>query len=309
MDFIEIAKNVFRTEIKGLEAVNERLGAEFCDAVDAISSAKGRVIVCGMGKSGLIGKKISATLASTGTQSYFMHPGEAFHGDLGMVNPDDVFIGISYSGETDELLKLLPFLKSNGNNLIAITGNQSSTLAKFSTVHLCVKVSAEACPLQLAPTASTTATLAMGDALAVSLMQKKGFKENDFAAFHPGGSLGRRLLSSVRDEMQVDNLPFVSTTSDIVDVISAISGSGLGIAIVKLAGGDYGLITDGDIRRALERYGSKITSVVASDIVSVNPLSIDANASISAAWDLLDESHVSCLLVFENELFLGIYKR
>jgi arabinose-5-phosphate isomerase len=309
MSHIEVAKNVFRTEIQGLNAVLDDLGFEFTEAVETILSTRGRVIVCGMGKSGIIGKKISATFASTGTQSYFIHPGEAFHGDLGMVDPEDIFIGISYSGETDELLKLLPFLKKNGNKFVAITGNAESTLAKFATVHLCVRVPEEACPLQLAPTASTTATLVMGDALAVALMQKKEFTDSDFAVFHPGGSLGRRLLSTVSDEMRTENLPVVETHTKFADVVSAITIGGLGFAIVELDEKRLGVITDGDLRRVFEKHSNRITHVAAEEMASMDPICIDASASLAEAWEKLDKYRVSALLVFGEGRFRGVYKR
>ena len=192
MDYIEIAKGVFAIEAQAISQLADRLDNSFAEAVKQILTSRGRVIICGMGKSGIIGKKIAATLASTGTPSFFMHPGEAYHGDLGMVTPDDVFVAISNSGETDEVVKLIPFLRSNGNYLIALTGNALSTLAKAAHSHLDVGVQEEACPLQLAPTSSTTATLAMGDALAVTLMKARDFKPENFARLHPGGSLGRR---------------------------------------------------------------------------------------------------------------------
>ncbi|MFP4076592.1 MAG: SIS domain-containing protein, partial [Halochromatium sp.] len=209
-DHAAVAREVFRIEAEAIAGLETNLDGRFSDAVERILTASGRVIVCGMGKSGIIGKKIAATLASTGTPAFFMHPGEAFHGDLGMVAPEDIFVAISHSGETEELLKLLPFLQENGNHIVAITGNSRSTLARHSSVHLSVRVTREACPLQLAPTASTTATLAMGDALAVALMKARDFQAHHFARFHPGGSLGRRLLQRVRDEMRSDKLPFVA---------------------------------------------------------------------------------------------------
>src|SRR5690606_22710525 len=210
---------VFGIEADAIRALAGQIDECFSQTVDKILRSRGRTIVCGMGKSGIIGKKIAATFASTGTPSFFMHPGEAYHGDLGMVTPDDVFIAISYSGETDEVVKLLPFLKDNGNFLIAITGNAASTLATAANCHLNVHVPREACPLHLAPTSSTTATLAMGDALAVSLMEARDFKPENFARFHPGGSLGRRLLGRVENEMTARNLPIVQTDASVMDVI------------------------------------------------------------------------------------------
>lgn len=256
MDVIKIAQNVIRTEIEGLSYMSERIGDEFTEAVDAILSTKGRTIICGMGKSGIIGKKIAASFASTGTPSFFMHPGEAFHGDLGMVKPEDVFVAISNSGETEEVLKLLPFLKDNGNYIIAITGRVNSTLARNSNCHLDIAVPKEACPHQLAPTSSTTATLVMGDALTVALMDSRNFQPENFARFHPGGSLGRRLLSKVKDEMIVD-LPTINGESDFPSVIHAISNGKLGVVLVEQKN-DIAIITDGDVRRAMNTYGKQV---------------------------------------------------
>ncbi|HID00026.1 MAG TPA: KpsF/GutQ family sugar-phosphate isomerase, partial [Piscirickettsiaceae bacterium] len=207
MKYQQSAKRVFDIEAAAIANLKTLLNDDFDGAVEAILNSSGRVVICGMGKSGLIGKKIMATLASTGTPSFFMHPGEAFHGDLGMVAPDDIFVAISNSGETEEVIRLLPFLKDNGNTIIAMTGNPASTLAKNADFHLNIAVPQEACPHQLAPTSSTTATLVMGDALAVALMEARNFQPQDFARFHPGGSLGRKLLTKVRHEMKTDNLP------------------------------------------------------------------------------------------------------
>ena len=250
--YIQTAKQVFEIEANALNALSERLDSDFDDAVKTILDAKGKVIICGMGESGIIGKKIAATLASTGTPSFFMHPGEAYHGDLGMVTSDDVFVAISNSGETDEVVKLIPFLKDNNNYLVALTGNAKSTLATAANAHLDVGVAEEACPLQLAPTSSTTATLAMGDALAVTLMKARDFKPENFARFHPGGSLGRRLLSRVEDEMVSTDLPFVTVNSSLLDVIQTMSVGRLGLAIIKDVDG-YAMITDGDVRRLIEQ--------------------------------------------------------
>ena len=250
MSFIEFAKEVFDIESRAISGLSNLLDDNFTGSVECILGGKGRVIVCGMGKSGIIGKKIVATFASTGTPSFFMHPGEAYHGDLGMVTRNDVFLALSNSGETEEVVKLLPFLKENQNTVISMTGNVNSTLARASHFHLNIKVHTEACPLQLAPTASTTATLAMGDALAVTLMRARKFQPENFAKFHPGGSLGRRLLHRVEDEMQCDSLPFVSKDAGILDLIRTMTVSGLGLCVIEDK--ERGVITDGDIRRAIE---------------------------------------------------------
>ena len=248
--YLSSAKRVFSIEAQAVAALADQLSIDFCKAIQHILESKGRTIICGMGKSGIIVKKIAATLASTGTPSFFMHQGEAYHGDLGMVTPEDAFIAISFSGETDEVVKLLPFLKDNQNFLIAISGNASSTLARSADCYLDISVKEEACPLQLAPTSSTTTTLAMGDALAVTLMEARNFKPENFARFHPGGSLGRRLLSRVEHEMITQNLPLISADSQIMEVLNAITTSNLGLAIIG-NNSSASIITDGDVRRAI----------------------------------------------------------
>ncbi|WP_116869760.1 KpsF/GutQ family sugar-phosphate isomerase [Vibrio splendidus] len=306
---IDIAREVIQTEIEGLDYMARRLGSEFELAINAIINTKGRTIICGMGKSGIIGKKIAASFASTGTPSFFMHPGEAFHGDLGMVKPEDVFIAISNSGETDEVLKLLPFLRDNDNFVIAITGKENSTLASNSHCHLDIAVPKEACPLQLAPTSSTTATLVMGDALTVALMDVRGFKPENFARFHPGGSLGRRLLSKVRDEMFSDNLPSVSSGADFTSIIHKISSSHLGLTLVTLNDGTLAIITDGDLRRAMESKGRDAFDLVAKDIASINPASISPELNIQEAYEVMESKGITSLIVREGNTVMGILKK
>ncbi len=302
------AKDVFQTEIIGLQYMSEQLDSSFEEAIFTILRAKGRIIVCGMGKSGIIGKKIAASFASTGTPSFFMHPGEAFHGDLGMVKPEDVFIAISNSGETDEVLKLLPFLRDNGNAIIGITGRPDSTLAKASHHHLNVAVPKEACPLQLAPTASTTATLAMGDALTVCLMEERSFQPENFARFHPGGSLGRRLLGKVRDYMISNDLPVVGPQASFQEVIHSISSGQLGLAVIT----DYpetAIITDGDLRRAMESNGKDVFDLKAVDIATFGPIHTTPDVSIQAAYKLMDEKKVNALLVTDKDNLVGFLKK
>ena len=229
---LDLARKAINTELLALKRMKETLGDNFADAVEMILSGQGKCIVTGMGKSGLVGRKIAATLASTGTPSFFLHPGEAFHGDLGMISKEDVVLALSYSGETDEILKIVPFIHSNGNKLISMTGNPESALAKNSDVHLDVSVEEEACILHLAPTTSTTAQIAMGDAMAVALMKMRNFSSNDFARLHPGGSLGRRLLATVGDVMRSDNLPVVGPDCTAKDMIHTISRCGLGLIVV-----------------------------------------------------------------------------
>ncbi|HCI6492084.1 TPA: KpsF/GutQ family sugar-phosphate isomerase, partial [Klebsiella pneumoniae] len=285
------------------------LDNDFTNSINLILNTQGRVIISGMGKSGIIGRKIAASMASTGTPSFFMHPGEAFHGDLGMVASDDIFIAISNSGETDEVLKLLPFLEDNKNKIIAITGNPKSTLAKSSSFHLNIAVAAEACPFQLAPTSSTTATLAMGDALAITLMRLRNFKPENFARFHPGGALGRKLLRKVRDEMQSDQLPIVNLHDDFSVAINAMSSGNYGLVVIcdnlKLSG----IITDGDLRRAIDKYGRDIFDLKVSDMVKLEPYTIEPSDSISYAYDLMEEKNITSLIVVDHGRVVGILKK
>ncbi|MDV5172128.1 KpsF/GutQ family sugar-phosphate isomerase [Photobacterium rosenbergii] len=309
MSVIERAREVIRTEISGLEFMATQLGQSFEAAVEAILNTKGRTIICGMGKSGIIGKKIAASFASTGTAGFFMHPGEAFHGDLGMVKPEDVFIAISNSGETDEVLKLLPFLRDNGNFIIAITGRPDSTLAQAAHCHLDIAVPQEACPLQLAPTASTTATLAMGDALTICLMEQRNFKPENFARFHPGGSLGRRLLGRVSDDMVSDNLPVIHMHSELPEIIAKISEGRLGLAVVMCDDQLKGIITDGDLRRTIEKFGKDSFSVTAESIFSPSPVTVSPQTSIQSAYELMDSSKISALVVVDDNNLVGILKK
>lgn len=308
MDYVDVAKRVFNIEAEAVAGLSERLAESFAQAVQHILESKGRVIVCGMGKSGIIGKKIAATLASTGTPSFFMHPGEAYHGDLGMVVPDDVFIAISNSGETDEVLKLIPFLKENGNYLVALTGNPNSTLAKACDAHLDIGVKEEACPLNLAPTSSTTATLAMGDALAITLMKARDFKPEHFARFHPGGSLGRRLLRRVEDEMVKDNLPLVGADAKILDLIHAMSQGRLGLAIVEEPG-SLGIVTDGDIRRAIERHGPAVFKKSASDLMTRDPVTVAVGTRVEDALIFMERKQITSLLILEDGRVVGVFKK
>ena len=252
---LDAGRRVLDIEARAVQALVQRLDGGFSEAVDLLYDCKGKVVVSGMGKSGLIGQKIAATMASTGTPSFFLHPAEGLHGDLGMLARGDVLIAISNSGETQEILQLLPFMERMGIPVMAIVGRMSSTLAKNSTVALDVSVAEEACPMGLAPTASTTATLAMGDALAVALLEKRGFKEQDFAQFHPGGTLGRRLLVKVRDVMHVGKeLPQVRETVSASEAILEMSAKKLGMTtVVDQAGALMGIITDGDLRRFFQR--------------------------------------------------------
>jgi len=292
----EIAKRVFNTEIESLKYVADSIDDEFSRVVEAILNTSGKLIVIGIGKSGIIGKKIAATLASTGTPSFFLHPGEAFHGDLGMVGSNDMVILISYSGETDEVLKLIPFLVWNKNSIIAITGNPNSTVAKNSHYHLNICIKQEACPLALAPTSSTTAALVMGDALAVALMESRNFQQEDFARFHPGGSLGRKLLTTVKDLMRTDNLPFINESSSFTEILLRMSEGRLGMVIVGTAEKVDGIITDGDLRRALLR-NPDISQLTALNMMTANPVFMEEKEFINQAESLMMEKKITTVLV------------
>lgn len=248
--YLKVVEDVVDSQVKVLSQWKTLLTSNIDDAVEMILNCQGRVIISGVGKSGLIGQKIVATFASTGTPSFYLHPTEAFHGDLGMLRPIDLLILISYSGETDEVNKLIPSLKAFGNKIIAITGSEDSTLAKHADVFLNINVTREICPNNLAPTSSTLVTLALGDALAVALMKARDFKAEDFAKFHPGGSLGRKLLCKVEDVMTSSNLPFVNKDASLSDCLLAMTASKTGVALVGAACALEGVITDGDIRRA-----------------------------------------------------------
>jgi arabinose-5-phosphate isomerase len=304
------ALRVLKIEAEAISSLIDQLDDQFDKAIDSILTSDGRVIVCGMGKSGIIGNKISATLASTGTPSFSMHPGEAFHGDLGMVLKDDVFLAISNSGETEEVLKLLPFLKDNGNVIIALTGNVHSTLARESHFHLSIAVPNEACPLKLAPTASTTATLAMGDAIAIALMEANDFKPENFARFHPGGNLGKRLLLKVEDDMVKENLPTVLPSAKLAEVIGVISAGEQGMTVVvdnnQLI---IGLITDGDLRRGFETFKQSLFDLTARDIMSVGPMKIDKTELAAYGRDLMEKLKINKLLVSENGELVGILRK
>jgi arabinose-5-phosphate isomerase len=292
----EIAKRVFDIEIESLRYVAESINDDFDRVVDAILNATGKLVVIGIGKSGIIGKKIAATLASTGTPSFFLHPGEAFHGDLGMVSPNDIVIMISYSGETDEVLKIFPFLAWNKNTIIGITGNPNSTVAKNSHYHLNIAIKQEACPLSLAPTSSTTAALVMGDALAVALMESRQFQHEDFARFHPGGSLGRKLLIRVKDIMRTDSLPFINEDASFTEVLLCMSEGRLGMVIVGDAEHVKGVITDGDLRRALVR-NSDTTTLTVANMMTPTPVFIYENEFIHQAEQLMLAKKITTVLV------------
>ena len=297
MEIKKLAQEVFEIEAKEIANLSHRLTDDFEKSINAILESSGKLIISGMGKSGIIGKKIAATLASTGTPSFFLHPGEAYHGDLGMIEENDIVLLISNSGETDEVLKLIPFLKHQKNCTISMSGNNDSTLAKNTNYHLNIAVEKEACPLFLAPTSSTTATLVMGDALAVTLMKLRDFKEENFAKFHPGGSLGRRLLTTVGDVMKKHELPITNSNATIKEVIQRITEGKLGLVVVTDENGINGVITDGDIRRAMESREKEFFGLLAKNLMSLHPKVIDESEKLITASTIMSENKINSLLV------------
>ncbi len=295
------AKRVLEVEAAAIIGLIDHLDNTFVDVVELINGSNGRVISMGLGKSGIICKKISATLASTGTPSFFLHPAEAIHGDLGMIVRGDVVLAVSNSGETEELVRLLPSIKRIGAEIVAVTGNPNSTIAKGADYHLSAAISREACPLGLAPTASTTATLALGDALAMALLLRKGFKEEDFAFLHPGGKLGKRFLH-VRDLMHTgDQVPLVDAAASMHDVIYEMSKKGFGVtAVISSNQILEGIITDGDLRRLLER-DEAILKKTAADCMKRNPVTIDGSEFASAALQMMEQRKITSLFITDPE--------
>ena len=302
----DIIRRVLDLEADALIQIGKRIDGSYDQAISLLLPCQGRVVVTGMGKSGLIARKIAATLTSTGTRSLFIHPAEAYHGDLGMIAPGDVVIAISYSGETEEILRILPFLDDNAIKSIAITGNPQSSLAIHATLHLDTHVDREACPLQLAPTASTTAALAVGDALAVCLMELRGFRSEDFARYHPGGSIGKRLLSRVKDVMRTTDFPFVSESANFKDVINSVSSARLGITAVgnppKLAG----VITDGDLRRVMDASGPGSFDLKAHDFMTRGPLTVAPDTRLADAVQIMESHNITVLVVLEDGDVVGM---
>ena len=302
MSIIAEAKRVIQVEADALQAMALRIDTSFERAVDLILASKGRVVVSGMGKSGLVGQKIASTMASTGTPALFLHPAEGIHGDLGMIMTGDVVIAISNSGETEEMLRILPAIKRIGAHVVSMTSNGASTLARSSDVFLDVSVKEEACPLGLAPTASTTAALAMGDALAVALLVQRGFRAEDFAIFHPGGSLGKKLLLRVEDLMHSGKaVPLVSEDTLMKEALFVITAKGLGVTGVTAADGSLrGVITDGDLRRALEK-GYDILGQRAAELMKLNPRRIKRHELAAAALQVMEHYSITSLFVFEDD--------
>ncbi|MBI4687901.1 MAG: KpsF/GutQ family sugar-phosphate isomerase [Nitrospirae bacterium] len=302
-DIIGHAKKVLKIEAEAVKALIDRIDHNLVNAIDVICSCRGKVVVTGMGKSGIIGKKIAATLASTGTPAFFLHPAEGSHGDIGMVAKGDVVIAISNSGEAEEITKILPVLKMLDIKLIALTGNINSTLAKAADIVLDVSVKEEACPLGLAPTASTTAALAMGDALAVALLSKKGIKEEDFAFFHPSGSLGKSLLIKVKDLMHAgENLPIIPHDAPMTRAVVEISSKRLGVtAVTDNKGGLLGIITDGDLRRGIEKWGRAFFDMKAEDVMIKNPKNIKEDELAAKALSIMEQYSITSLVVYDDK--------
>ncbi len=306
MNPIDIAKNVFALEAEAVKNLSNLLSEDFSKSVDEVLKSKGHLVITGMGKSGHIGVKISATLASTGTLSFFMHPAEAIHGDLGMLTSNDILLAISNSGESEEIVRIIPLIKRMGIKLIGMAGRKDSTLAKEADYFLNIAIEKEACPLQLAPMSSTTATLAMGDAFAAALMEKRGFKPENFAMYHPGGSLGRKLLTKVKDIMTTKNLPIVNSNSSFQDIIHIMTIGKLGLCVVLDENIIGGVITDGDLRRALEITDKPRFGLVANDIMTFSPKTISLNEMAIDAEEFMLEQKINELLVLDNEKLVGI---
>ncbi|MDY0321625.1 MAG: KpsF/GutQ family sugar-phosphate isomerase [Arcobacteraceae bacterium] len=307
MKYSDIAKEVLEIEAQQLIEASKVIDSSFDKAIDLIYNTQGKLIVTGVGKSGLVGAKIAATLASTGTSSFFLHPTEAMHGDLGMISKGDSVLAISYSGESEELINILPHLKRFDIPLIAMAKDANSTLGQFSDVFLSVKVEKEACPLNAAPTSSTTLTMALGDALAVALMKKRDFRKEDFASFHPGGSLGKKLFVKVENLLRKQNLPIVSRETSIKDAIIKISEGRIGNVIIAEEGKVYGVVSDGDLRRALMNDDFNLSHSVMS-IATKNPKTIrDKNILASDALAIIESHKIQLLLVVdENDTLEGV---
>ncbi|MBW6509883.1 MAG: KpsF/GutQ family sugar-phosphate isomerase [Desulfuromonadales bacterium] len=299
---LEIARRVLQIEADAVYALKERLNEDFIKAIKIIMACQGKVVVTGMGKSGLICHKIAATMASTGTPTFFLHPAEGIHGDLGMLSRGDVVIAVSYSGETEEICRILPVIKRMGLPLIAMSGRPASTLGIAGDVHLDVSVAEEACPLGLAPTASTTATLAMGDALAVALLNERGFRAEDFAMFHPGGALGKKLLLRVEDLMHKGaDIPLVSPDTLLRDALFEITSKKLGVTgVVDSAGLLLGVFTDGDLRRMME-HGLETLQLPIADAMSTSPKRILRRNLAAKALQIMEQHAITSLFVFEDE--------
>ena len=305
-NIIEKAVECLRCEAKAIEALIPRLGEDFVRAVEAIRDCKGKIVVTGVGKSGHIGSKIAATLASTGTPAFFLNPLDAFHGDLGMLTENDLVLAISYSGATEELLRFLPLIQDKQITIIALTGHDDSLLARYADIHLNIAVEREADPLNLIPTASTTATLALGDALACALVETKHFQPTDFARLHPGGDLGRKLLAKVEEVMFTANLPFLTPVTKLAEAIEIVTNGKLGVGLVMDKETLVGIITDGDIRRAMQRLGQAFFDTPVAEIMSRNPKTISKDAKIVEAGETMNHYSIHTLVVVDGAKVVGI---
>ncbi len=309
MSHLDRAIDTFNIELEELNSALVRLkrNEKFDSLIDFLCQENTRVIVIGMGKSGHVGSKISASLASTGTFSFFLHPAEAYHGDLGMIDKKDCILFLSNSGETEEIIRLLPFIKKNGNSIISIIGNLDSTLAKNSDWILDASVVKEACPINLAPTSSSTLSLILGDCLTLALMRAKGFKQEDFAKLHPGGNIGRRLLTTAKDHIVPIESLVCKENSSFKDLLSLISSGGQGLILVQVGKG-FGIITDGDLRRSLQKWGRASFEKTAMEIMTSDPIYVDINSSYHEMETLLVENAISTLLVRNNDQVVGVVK-
>ena len=300
-NIIQRATECLEQEAAAIKVLASRLDDRFIQAVQLIRECKGKIVVTGVGKSGHIGSKIAATLASTGTPAFFLNPLDAYHGDLGMLGTDDLVLAISYSGATEELLRFLPLIQAKHIPIIGMTSNPSSLLAQFSQVHLDISVAREADPLNLVPTSSTTVTLALGDALACALIEASHFQPSDFARLHPGGDLGRKLLAKVEDVMFTENLPIVAPRTPMREAIEIVTNGKLGVGVVMEDGVLVGIITDGDIRRAMQRLGEKFFSTPVSEIMSKNPKTIGKDAKIVEAGEMMNHHSIHTLIVLDSD--------
>jgi len=306
-DIIQFAQQTIAIECNELTQLKNRIDSSFVKAVKLIDDAKGKCILIGMGKSGIIANKIAASLASTGIPSFFIHPGEAFHGDLGMIESNDVVILLSNSGETDEILKIMPFLIKHNNKTISITGQPDSTLAKNTTVHIDGSVTKEACPIGLAPTSSTTVALVIGDAFVTTLVKLRNFQAENFALYHPGGALGKKLLTQVKDLMRTDNLPLCEENTDITNLVHTVSESRLGLVVVQSNDKKIiGVITDGDIRRTMQSKQEKFFGLKASDLLTRNPKIIEPTMMVSDAEKIMFDNKITSVIVAEDNTLKGI---
>ena len=304
INVLEVAARCLRTEALAIEGLVSQLTDTFEHVVRLLYECRGKVVVTGVGKSGHVGAKIAATLSSTGTPAFYINPLDLYHGDLGVITRDDVVLALSNSGQTDELLRFIPYLKSHDIRLVGMSSNPDSLLAKYSNYHLTVRVESEACPLGLAPTSSTTAQLALGDALACALMEVRHFEAADFAQYHPGGSLGKRLLATARDIMRSENLPLLAPEATLADAILLISETKMGMAVAVDDGKVVGMLTDGDIRRAMLRLKERFFHVPVSEIMTRTPKAVQPDTHVAEIQDILTSNNIHAVLVLDDDAHL-----